>query len=61
MVVWVMRAHAHRRSHVNKTRKLGLLAAAAMLSLGIVGVGAPANAMDTTWGCPTCLRVGHHQ
>jgi hypothetical protein len=46
---------------VNKTRKLGLLAAAAMLSLGIVGVGAPANAMDTTWGCPTCLRVGHHQ
>jgi len=46
---------------VNKMRKVGLLAAAAMLSFGIVGVGAPANAMDTTWGCPTCLRVGHHQ
>ena len=60
MVIRVMCA-PHRRIDVNKMRKVGLLAAAAMLSFGIVGIGAPANAYDTTWGCPTCLRVGHHQ
>ena len=43
---------------MNNMRKIGLIVATGMLSLGFVGISAPANAYDTTWGCPTCLRAG---
>ena len=40
-------------------RKLGLAVVTAVLSIGVVGMAAPAHA-DTTWGCKTCIRVGGH-
>jgi hypothetical protein len=36
-------------------RKVGLMLVTAVLSVGVLGISAPAHA-DTTWGCPTCLR-----
>lgn len=39
-------------------RKAGLMVVTTMLSLGFLGITAPAHALDTTWGCPTCLRAG---
>ena len=42
----------------NKMRKVGLMVVTAMLSVGVLGISAPAHA-DTTWYCPTCLRAGH--
>jgi hypothetical protein len=44
----------------NNMRKVGLAVVAAVLSIGAVGITAPAHA-DTTWGCKTCLRVGGGQ
>jgi hypothetical protein len=41
---------------MNNMRKLGLAVVAALLSIGAVGISAPAHA-DTTWGCKTCLRA----
>ena len=41
----------------NKMRKVGLMVVTAMLSVGVLGISAPAHA-DTTWGCPTCVRAG---
>jgi hypothetical protein len=38
-------------------RKVGLVVVSALLSLGVVGITAPAHA-DTTWGCKTCKWVG---
>jgi hypothetical protein len=43
---------------MNTMRKIGLIVATAMLSLGFVGMSAPAHAYDTTWSCPTCVRAG---
>ena len=39
-------------------RKVGLMVVTAMLSVGVLGISAPAHA-DTTWYCPTCLLAGH--
>jgi len=39
-------------------RKVGLAVVTAVLSIGVVGITAPAHA-DTTWGCRTCLLAGH--
>jgi hypothetical protein len=41
---------------MNKMRKVGLTVVTAVLSVGVIGISAPAQA-DTTWGCPTCLRA----
>jgi hypothetical protein len=42
---------------MKNVRKAGLVVVTAVLSIGVVGMSAPAHA-DTTWGCRTCLRVG---
>ncbi len=33
------------------TRKFGIFVAATAVSLGLLGVSAPAQARDTSWGC----------
>ena len=33
------------------TRKLGITVAATAISLGLLGVSAPAQAKDSSWGC----------
>ena len=38
-------------------RKVGLAVVTTLLSIGVLGISAPAHA-DTTWGCKTCLRAG---
>jgi hypothetical protein len=38
-------------------RKVGLMVVTAMLSFGVLGITAPAHAMDTTWGCPGCVHA----
>lgn len=35
-----------------------LIASFALAAL--LGLAAPAQARDTTWGCPTCLTTSHH-
>jgi hypothetical protein len=42
---------------MSNLRKVGLAVVTAVLSIGVLGISAPAHA-DTTWGCKTCLRVG---
>ena len=32
-------------------RKVGITVAATIVSFGLLGVSAPAHAMDTSWGC----------
>lgn len=32
-------------------RKLGVLVAAATMSLGLISIAPPAQAMDSSWGC----------
>jgi hypothetical protein len=57
MVVRVMSAHKGGTDvRMNNMRKVGLMVVTAVLSVGVVGISAPAHA-DTTWGCPTCLRA----
>ncbi len=36
---------------MNITRKIGITVAATAVSLGLLGVSAPAQARDTSWGC----------
>ncbi len=36
---------------MNFTRKIGILIAATAVSLGLLGVSAPAQARDSSWGC----------
>ena len=43
---------------MNNLRKVGLAVITAMLSIGALGITAPAHAVDTSWGCPTC-RSSH--
>ena len=53
---------AHREGtdvRMNTMRKVGLMVVTAVLSVGVIGVAAPAHA-DTTWGCPTCIRPAGH-
>ncbi len=33
------------------TRKIGITVAATAVALGLLGVSAPAQARDTSWGC----------
>lgn len=33
------------------TRKIGIIVAATAVSLGLLGVSAPAQARDSSWGC----------
>ena len=40
-----------------RMRKVGLMIVTVMLSFGVVGISAPAHAMDTSWGCPGCIRA----
>ena len=42
---------------MNFARKLGILVAASALSLGLVGVSAPAQAKDSSWGCGGYCRT----
>jgi hypothetical protein len=37
-------------------RKIGIAAATAVLSLGILGIAAPAHAYDTNWPCGGCAK-----
>ncbi len=39
-------------------RKTSLTLAAAILSVGAIGISVPAHA-DTNWPCGACLRAGH--
>jgi hypothetical protein len=41
-------------------RTIGLLLVTTVMSLGALGITAPAHA-DTTWYCPTCLSTPHHR
>ncbi|VXC37842.1 hypothetical protein [Nocardioides sp. AX2bis] len=36
---------------MNITRKIGITVAATAVSLGLLGVSAPAQARDSSWGC----------
>ena len=38
-------------------RKVAVVLATAGLSLGLVGIAAPAQAIDTSWGCGGTCRV----
>jgi hypothetical protein len=40
-------------------RKAGLALVAALLSVGALGMMAPAHAYDTNWPCDACLTVHH--
>jgi hypothetical protein len=40
-------------------RKVALTLATAVLSVGAIGIMAPAHAYDTNWPCPGCAKVGH--
>jgi hypothetical protein len=39
-------------------RKIGLAAVTAVLSIGILGITAPAHAYDTNWPCSGCAKAG---
>ncbi len=41
---------------MTKMRAIGLLLATGVMSLGTLGLTAPAHA-DTSWYCPTCLSA----
>jgi hypothetical protein len=43
---------------MNRMRKAALTLVAALLSVGALGIAAPAHAMDTNWPCPGCM-AGH--
>jgi hypothetical protein len=38
-------------------RKIGILVAASALSVGLLGVSAPAQAKDSSWGCGGYCRT----
>ena len=40
-------------------RKAGLALGAALLSVGVAGMTAPAHAYDTNWPCGACLTTHH--
>ena len=42
---------------MNIARKIGITVAATALSLGLLGVSAPAQAKDSSWGCGGSCRV----
>ena len=42
-------------------RKAGLAFVAALLSVGAVGITAPAHAYDTNWPCAACLKATPHR
>jgi hypothetical protein len=44
--------------HMKMMRKASLTLAAAMVSVGAIGISVPAHA-DTNWPCSACLRTGH--
>jgi hypothetical protein len=39
---------------MSKMRAIGLLLVTTVMSIGMLGITAPAHA-DTSWYCPTCL------
>jgi hypothetical protein len=39
-------------------RKAAILVATAAMMIGLAGVVSPANARDTGWDCPGCVRGG---
>jgi hypothetical protein len=41
---------------MNTMRKAALTLAAAVISIGLLGVMAPANALDTNWPCMGCAK-----
>ena len=41
---------------MKKARKVSILLATTAMSLGLLGISAPAQA-DTSWGCPGCITV----
>ncbi|WP_281385830.1 hypothetical protein [Nocardioides luti] len=43
---------------MNIGRKVAIALAATGLSLGLLGISAPAQALDSSWGCGGCVRVG---
>ena len=38
-------------------RKAAILVATAAMTIGLAGVSSPANARDTSWDCPGCIRA----
>jgi hypothetical protein len=44
---------------MRKLRSVGLLLVTSVMSVGLLGITAPAHA-DTTWACPTCLAAPHY-
>lgn len=45
---------------MNMMRKAALTLAAAVLSVGAVGITAPAHAYDTNWPCQGCFAKQAH-
>lgn len=45
---------------MNRMRKVALALAAAVFSVGAIGIAAPAQALDTNWPCQGCFQSGHH-
>ncbi|MBA8805497.1 hypothetical protein FB382_003788 [Nocardioides ginsengisegetis] len=43
---------------MNIARKVAIALAATGISLGLLGITAPAQAMDTSWGCGGCISTG---
>jgi hypothetical protein len=41
-------------------RKVALTLAAALLSVGALGITAPAHALDSNWPCAGCLKAPAH-
>ncbi len=42
---------------MNITRKIGITLAASAMALGLLGVSAPAQARDSSWGCGGYCRT----
>jgi len=45
---------------MNTMRKVGLALVTAVLGVGVLGLSAPAHAMDTNWPCAGCAKAPHH-
>lgn len=46
---------------MNALRKVAVSLAAAVLGVGLLGITAPAHALDTNWPCSGCAKAGPGQ
>ncbi|MBO0844389.1 MAG: hypothetical protein J2P22_03105 [Nocardioides sp.] len=42
---------------MNTMRKVGLALVSALLGVGLLGLSAPAHAIDTNWPCAGCAKA----